>query len=535
MEVIYVFGHKKPDTDAVCGSIALSYLKNQMGLKTEPRILSEINLETAYVLDKFKVPVPKYLNDVKTQIKDVKYKKNYFVKENESIYATYNYMTEKDVTGLPIVDSKNKFLGYVSLKEIAKELIITSSNVLDTSFDNLAITLNASSVFKHNNFVVGSVIVSHENLINNEDKDLIVIGANQKEILNALIKNKVKLIILTKNRILTEEEKSLINKHNVSVIITPYDINKVVKIINLSNPIKSIQRASTAICIEPNDYLSDFIEISNRYKHTNYPVVSSKGICEGMLRVIDTSEYIKKNVILVDHNDPSQSVDGISEANIIEIVDHHNIGNISTSSPINFRNMSVGSVNTVIYYLFLEQSIKIPEKIAALMLSGILSDTLLFASPTTTDTDKEVAEKLSKITGINISEYGLELLTSGVSIEGLTEEEVIYKDFKTYTAGDHRVGVAQVFTTSFLEYKQNINKYIEALNNISTNNNYKVVCLFVTDILNNDSYLIYNESAKKYIEDAYGIFNLTQGHLLKGVVSRKKQMVPLILEVIEKV
>ena len=193
MEVIYVFGHKKPDTDAVCGSIALSYLKNQMGLKTEPRILSEINLETAYVLDKFKVPVPKYLNDVKTQIKDVKYKKNYFVKENESIYATYNYMTEKDVTGLPIVGSKNKFLGYVSLKEIAKELIITSSNVLDTSFDNLAITLNASSVFKHNNFVVGSVIVSHENLINNEDKDLIVIGANQKEILNALIKNKVKL------------------------------------------------------------------------------------------------------------------------------------------------------------------------------------------------------------------------------------------------------------------------------------------------------------------------------------------------------
>ena len=197
--------------------------------------------------------------------------------------------------------------------------------------------------------------------------------------------------------------------------------------------------------------------------------------------------------------------------------------------------MSVGSVNTVIYYLFLEQSIKIPEKIAALMLSGILSDTLLFASPTTTDTDKEVAEKLSKITGINISEYGLELLTSGVSIEGLTEEEVIYKDFKTYTAGDHRVGVAQVFTTSFLEYKKNIKKYIEALNNISTNNNYKVVCLFVTDILNNDSYLIYNESAKKYIEDAYGIFNLTQGHLLKGVVSRKKQMVPLILEVIEKV
>ncbi len=536
MNTIYVFGHKKPDTDSVCGSIALSYLKNQMGLKTEPRILSEINLETAYVLNKFNVPIPKYLNDVKIQIRDVKYKKNYFINREESIYKTYKYMKEKEITGLPIVDNKKIFTGYVSLREIAKELIISSTTVINTSFDNISATLKAKEIYRHNNFINGRVIVSDYNLLNQNDfKNLIIVGANQNKILKHLIKNEAKLIILTKNRILTENEKELINNYNANVIITPFDLNKVIKTIDLSNPIKSIQRGSSAITIEPNDYLTDFIDLSNKYKHTNYPVVNSRGICEGMLRVIDTNEYTKKNVILVDHNDPSQSVDGLTEANIIEIVDHHNIGNISTTSPINFRNMSVGSVSTVVYHLFLEQNIEIPKTIAALMLSGILSDTLLFASPTTTKIDVEVAKKLSKISNINIKEYGLKLLKSGVSIAGLTEEDVIYKDFKNYVAGEHKVGVAQVFTTSFLEYKNNISNYIQTLNNISNNNNYKVVCLFITDILKNDSYLIYNESAQKYLEDAYGINNLTQGYLLKGVVSRKKQMVPLILDVIEKV
>ncbi|MDD2409666.1 MAG: putative manganese-dependent inorganic diphosphatase [Bacilli bacterium] len=539
MEKIFVIGHKKPDTDSVCGAIALSYLKNQMGLNTEPRILSEINSETLFVLNKFNMPVPKYLNDVKVQLNDVKYKKNFYINEDESIFNTYNYISEKEITGIPIVDDKKYFLGYVSLKEIAKELIVSSSNEINTSFDNIASTLSASKVYKFDEDIIGKAItisIPYRMLVNTIklSNESIIIGCNRNLILNHALKSKVKLIILINNKQLTEEEERLAKENKVNIIITPFDTFKVTKIISLSNPIKTIQRATSAICFEPNDYLTDFIEISNKYKHTNYPIINSKGICEGMLRVIDTHEFKRKNLILVDHNESNQSVDGLNEANILEIVDHHNIGNISTSGPINFRNMTVGSVNTVIYYLFMEQSLKIPKNIAGIMLSGIISDTLLLASPTTTMHDKLAIEQLAKIAKIEINKYGLELLKSGVSIKGMSIQDIINKDFKTYMAGDNKVGVAQVFTTSFDEYKFKIKEYINELNKISTSNNYKVVCLFITDILNNNSYIIFNESGRKYLEEAYNINELTEGYLFEGVVSRKKQMVPLIIDVIEK-
>ncbi|MDD2504939.1 MAG: putative manganese-dependent inorganic diphosphatase [Bacilli bacterium] len=538
MKKVLIFGHKKPDTDTVTGAIALSYLKNKMGLNTEPRVLGEINLETQYALNRFKTPVPRYLNDVKVQLKDIKYN-SFFINQNESIYNTYNYMSEKEITGIPIVDDNKRFIGYVSLKEIAKEMIINSSNVINTSFDNLTNTLNATKSYKYDDEIIGeaiSVTISYHMFVDNIkiDNKSIVIGCNRSHVLDHVLKNKAKLIVLMDSYSLTKAEINLIKKNKVNVIITPYDTFKISKIISLANPIKTIKRASTAVTFEPMDYLTDFIESSNKLKHTNYPIVNARGICEGMLRVIDTNEITRKDVILVDHNEPNQSVDGLGEANVIEIVDHHNIGNIYTHTPINFRNMSVGSVNTIIYHLFIEQGIKIPSNIAGLMLSGIISDTLLLESPTTTSLDKKVAKELSLIANVNLKKYGVDLLSSGVSKEGYTKEEIIYKDFKNYIAGENKVGIAQVFTTNYNEYQSETLEYVKILNDISKNNNYKVVCLFITDIFNNNSYLIFNESAKKFLEEAYSILELTQGHLLKGVVSRKKQMVPLILSFIEK-
>ncbi len=539
MKKVYVFGHKKPDTDSVTGAIALSYLKNKMGMNTEPRVLGEITAESHFALKKFNMPVPKYLNDVKVQLKDIKYKKDYYINQNESIFETYKYMSDKGITGIPLVDDNQKFLGYVSLKEIASELIINSSNYIKTSFDNLSKTLNASKTYKFEQNISGEAIaitISYKMFVDNikVDNNSIVIGCNRAHVLDHALKSKAKLIILMDDYKLSSDEIKLINDNKVNIIMTPYDTFKVSRILCLSNPIKTIQRISSAVYFEPIDYLTDFLEVSNKLKHTNYPIVNGRGICEGMLRVIDTSDIIRKDVILVDHNEPTQSVDGLNEANIIEIVDHHNIGNIYTNIPINFRNMSVGSVNTIIYHLYMEQGQKIPRDIAGIMLSGIISDTLLLASPTTTELDKSVANELTRIAKVDINKYGMELLSSGVSIEGMTKEEIIYKDFKNYTAGENKVGIAQVFTTTFDKYKNEITEYVRELNEISDNNNYKVVCLFVTDIINNNSYIIYNDKAKKYLEDAYSIDEINQGYLLEGVVSRKKQMVPLILSIVEK-
>lgn len=539
MNKVLIFGHRKPDTDSVCGAISLSYLKNAIGVASEPRVLSEINKETEFALKTFGVETPKYLNDVKLQLKDVKYKKKYYVNENTSIYDTYNYISDKKITGIPIVDDAKKFIGYVSLKEIASELIISSSNYLDTTFDNIAQTLNASSYIKFDDEICGNtlaVALPYRMFIDSiplGDKSIVIVG-DREHIIDHAIKKKVKLLIIINNRNLTSDELLLAKKNKVNVIITPYDTFKTARTIILSNPIKNIRRAASAVCFNTQDYLSDFLDISNKLKHTNYPLLNNNGYCEGMLRVIDTSELMRKKVILVDHNDPAQSVEGLDEAEIVEVVDHHNIGNISTHNPINFRNMSVGSVNTIIYTLFNEYKVKIPREIAGLMLSGIVSDTLLFASPTTTDLDRETARSLAKIAKVDLEKYGMDLLASGVSIKGMSIDDVIYKDFKNYVAGEYKIGIGQVFTTTFDDYEADISKYVDRLDEIAVNNDYKVVCLFVTDFINNNSYALFNRSAADILAEAYSLTSIEEGELLKGFVSRKKQIVPTILEILEK-
>ncbi len=538
MDKVYIFGHKKPDTDSVAGAISFAYLKRKLGVNAEPRILSEINKETTFALNKFCFDVPKYLNDVKVELKDIKYNRNYYANQDDSIFKVYNYFMEKGITGIPLVDNHKKFIGYVSLKELANELIKGDTNEISAKFMDIVDVLNASSYYKFDDFISGNVLAvalpfaQFSDFINIYEDTILICGRDS--IIEDAVKHKAKLIIVVANKELTKEEIELVRYNKVNVIVTPYDTFKTSRLITLANPIKMIKRSSSAVCFGPNDYLTDFVEISNKLKHTNYPIVNSKGYCDGMLRLIDTNLITRKKVILVDHNEPSQSADGLNEADILEIVDHHNIGKISTLLPINFRNMSVGSVNTIIYTLFKENNVEIPSDIAGLMLSGIISDTLLLASPTTTELDKQVAKDLAETANVDLNSYGRELLRSGVSNDGLTINEIVYKDFKSYVAGDNKFGIGQVFTTDFAEYESKINEYVDELNHIAENNDYKVACLFVTDILENNSYLLFNENAKEYLNDAYELTNIKEGEKLMGVISRKKQMVPPIMGVLEK-
>ena len=538
MEKVYIFGHKKPDTDSVAGAISFAYLKRKLGINAEARILSEVNKETIYALNRFGFEVPKYLNDVKVELKDIKYNKNYYANQNDSIFNVYNTFNEHGITGIPLVDDHKKFVGYVSLKELANELIKGDTNEINAKFMDIVDVLNASSYYKFDDFMSGNVLAvalpfaQFSDFINIYEDTILICGRDS--IIEDAVKHKARLIIVVANKELTKEEIDLIRYNKVNVIVTPYDTFKTSRLITLANPIKTIKRSSSAVCFGPNDYLTDFVEISNKLKHTNYPIVNSKGYCDGMLRLIDTNLITRKKVILVDHNEPSQSADGLNEADILEIVDHHNIGKISTLLPINFRNMSVGSVNTIIYTLYKENNIEIPSDIAGLMLSGIISDTLLLASPTTTELDKQVAKDLANIAELDLYKYGKELLKSGVSNDGLTINEIVYKDFKSYVTGEVKFGIGQVFTTDFKEYSDRLNEYVDELNHIADNNDYKVACLFVTDILENNSYLLFNDGAKEYLNDAYELSDIKEGEKLMGVISRKKQMVPPIMGVLEK-
>lgn len=538
MEKVYIFGHKKQDTDSVAGAISFAYLKRKLGINAEARILSEVNKETIYALNRFGFEVPKYLNDVKVELKDIKYNKNYYANQNDSIFNVYNTFNEHGITGIPLVDDHKKFVGYVSLKELANELIKGDTNEINAKFMDIVDVLNTSSYYKFDDFISGNVLAvalpfaQFSDFINIYEDTILICGRDS--IIEDAVKHKARLIIVVANKELTKEEIDLIRFNKVNVIVTPYDTFKTSRLITLANPIKTIKRSSSAVCFGPNDYLTDFVEISNKLKHTNYPIVNSKGYCDGMLRLIDTNLITRKKVILVDHNEPSQSADGLNEADILEIVDHHNIGKISTLLPINFRNMSVGSVNTIIYTLYKENNIEIPSDIAGLMLSGIISDTLLLASPTTTELDRTVAKDLANIAEVDLYKYGKELLKSGVSNDGLTINEIVYKDFKSYVTGEVKFGIGQVFTTDFKEYSDRLNEYVDELNHIADNNDYKVACLFVTDILENNSYLLFNDGAKEYLNDAYELSDIKEGEKLMGVISRKKQMVPPIMGVLEK-
>jgi manganese-dependent inorganic pyrophosphatase len=367
-----------------------------------------------------------------------------------------------------------------------------------------------------------------------DEKTILIVG-DRRYLIEEAIKRHVKMIILVKNTTLTSKELKLANENQINIIITPKSSFKIARVLCLSNPISSIKRGESAITFNSQDYLTDFDEITSKLKHTNYPIINNKNVCLGMLRTMDAHEVNKKKVILVDHNMRGQSVDGLEEAEILEIVDHHNLGDINTSTPVNFRCMKVGSVCTVIYYMYKENGIKIPPQIAGLMVSGIISDTLILKSPTTTEIDKLVATDLAKISKVDLKKYGLELLESGVSIDGMDESDIIYKDYKTYKVGDDNISISQVFTTDYNQYKNMIHSLIDKLNAISLNNNYKASLLFITNFLTNNSNVLFSDNAKNIVEMAYGLENIEQGVLLKNIVSRKKQMVPNIIDVLDHV
>ena len=248
---------------------------------------------------------------------------------------------------------------------------------------------------------------------------------------------------------------------------------------------------------------------------------------------MDINNFVKKNVILVDHNQKSQSVEGIDEANILEIIDHHNLQTIDTSTPISFRAMPVGASCTIIYKLFLENNISIPYEIAGLMISAILSDTMLFKSPTTTDEDIKAVEDLNKIVKIDIDNYGYQMFKAGSTISNMTPEEVFNQDIKNYKVGEESITISQVFTMDYDDIKLDLDRFINVLNNLEQQG-FKVAVMFITDVIKNGSYILYNNKAEAIIKESYDLDNVYEGIYLQDLVSRKKQLVPNIIEVIQK-
>lgn len=533
----FIFGHKKPDTDSVMSAIGLSYLENKCGNHTEPRVLGALNKETKYALEYFKLEEPDYLNDVKLQLKDVHYHKGFFANEKDSIYKGYQMMLDEELTGLPIVTGKDKFTGLITIKDLSRNMLHEEGNILDTSYSNILDVLNGEEVLKFDDEIKGNILAAAyrsttfmEN-INLSNEDILVVG-DRHSIIEYAVQNKVKLLIISGNGQMKSEHLDIAEENKVNIIRTSLDTYHVARLISLANYIKTMIRSYNPAKFLDTDYVDDFIDINNKLKHTNYPIVDKNNRCLGLLRLTDLSEKEPKKVMLVDHNEKKQSADGIDEAIIVSMIDHHNLGSITTNMPVNFRNMAVGSTCTILYILYKEREVEMPKHIAGALLSGILSDTLILKSPITTEADRMAVQDLAYLAEVDYEEYGMDLLKAGTSLDGMSKEDVLYNDFKLYTVGEKTFAIGQFFTMNFDEIKKEMDEYIKVLDEVSVANDYDFLALYVTDIIKNGSYILYNTKAQDKVEVLYNK-DVCEGYFIEGCVSRKKNVVPIVMEMYE--
>ena len=534
MEKVYVFGHRNPDTDSVTASIVLSHLKKKLGINAVPAVLSGINLETKYVLKYFGVKEPIFLNDVKIKVKDLNYTKNYSVTEQDSINDAYRKMNEAGISKIPMVDNDKKLLGIITMKDIAKEQFNENIDLLNSTYENILEAIEGKELLRFDEEITGKLTVAgyrSTTIISSvplNENSILMVG-DRHSVIEYAISSGVKLLIVTGDHKIKDEHLKLAREKKVNIIVTPYSTLIASRRINLANSVSTINYIKNVLCISEYENVSDFMGIANKTRYSYYPVIDENEKCKGILRMSDVSYDNRKNVILVDHNSYEQSAIGLEETNIVEIVDHHNIGSIGTNMPINFRNMPVGSTNTILYIMYHENNVEITKEIAGLMLSGILSDTLILNSPTTTDIDRKATQELAEIAGVDYQVYGLEMLKAGSSLKGKTKEEVLYTDYKNYPVGNYHIGLGQISTTNPDEILEEKKEYIDLLNQVADGEDYYFVALFVTDIIKKGSYVLYSKRAEDILKNVYKQEDLTQGTFLEGVVSRKKQILPGIM------
>lgn len=538
---VWVVGHKNPDTDSICAAIAYAYLKNQAGEERiyVPKRAGAVNEETRYVLDYFKAEEPELVNYAGAQIKDISIRKTAGVSNQISLKRAWELMKKLDVVTLPVTNSFGKMEGIIVTKDIATSYMDVFDNCVlskaRTQYKTIAETLDGEVLVgnEHAYFVRGKVVVatSNPNYMADymEDDDLVILGDREEAQIQA-IRSNASAIIIGGGLEVSEEVKILANKHDCVVITTPFDTFSVARLINQSMPIKQFMTCKNLVTFEINDYVDDVKEVMSKIRHRDFPVLSENGSYIGMISRRNLMRMQKKQVILVDHNEKAQAVDGISEAEILEIIDHHRLGSLETMSPVYFRNQPLGCTSTIIYQMYQEQGIAIPKQIAGLLLSAIISDTLMFRSPTCTGMDKLAAEQLAAIAEVEIEEHAKNMFRAGSDFKNKTTEEIFYQDFKVFHTEDCEFGVAQISAMS----REELDKLGEQLRPFMTQvlgeKKLDMVYVMLTDILGESSKVIFaGNEAGKILAEAFGKRENERELLLEGIVSRKKQFIPTLM------
>ena len=542
-EKIFVIGHKNPDTDSICSAIAYCDIKNRTSQhqKFIPKRAGQINEETEYVLNRFGVQPPGYLSNIGTQVKDMDIRMSPDADKGMSLKAAWDIMQENSIVSLPIRDKEGALEGLITIGDIAKTYMDTTDSYLlsraRTQYQKIAETIDGEVIEgnPHGYFIKGRVMVGTANPDKMkeyiEEDDMIIMGDREEDHLQAISQN-VSCIIVGLGIQVSEKVMKLAHEKDIIIISSPYDTFTIARLINQSIPVRYIMKTENLVTFNTEDFTDDIQDVMIKHRHRAFPVINKKGKCIGTISRRNFLGMHKKQVVLVDHNEIDQAVDNIEKADILEIIDHHKLGTLQTVQPISFRNQPVGCTGTIMYQIYGEQKLEIPPKIAGLLCAAIISDTLMFRSPTCTLQDKMAAGALALIADISIEQFAKEMFRAGSNLKDKSPEEIFYQDYKKFIAeGDICFGVGQISSMDSEELKEIKERLLPFMVSECGRHGVTRVYFMLTDIMTQSTELLfYGEGSREMAENAFKMEPENDAFYLEGVVSRKKQLIPPLME-----
>ena len=541
-EKIIVIGHKNPDTDSICSAIAYADIKNRTDLsrKYSPRRAGQINEETQFVLNYFQQEPPAYVSNIGTQVKDMDIHVCPMADRSMSLKTAWEKMQEDKTVTLPVTNAEGELEGIITVGDIVNSYMNTTDSYLlsnaRTQYRRIAETIDGQIIEgnEHAYFVEGKVLVAtaEPELMREyvDENDMVIIGNREEDQLQCIEQN-VSCIIVSMGVEVSNHVKDLAHQKSIVIIWSPHDTFTIARLINQSIPVGYVMRQEGIISFSTEDFTDDIQDVMAKKRHRDFPVINKMGKCIGTISRRNFMDITRKKVILVDHNEKGQAVDNIEKAEILEIIDHHKLGSLETMTPISFRNEPVGCTGTILYRIYEEHRLEIPPKIAGLLCSAILSDTLMFRSPTCTQQDKIAASALSLIAGINIEEYAKQMFRAGSNLDNKSSQEIFFQDYKKFIADkDIAFGVGQISSMDADELKHIQERLQSYIHEEIGNGGITRIFFMLTNILEESTTLLYEgDGAREMAEAAFGIEPEDGTFFLKGVVSRKKQLIPALM------
>lgn len=538
MDKVFVIGHKNPDSDSICAAIGYAAFKKKLGKENYvPCRIGEINDETKYILDYFKVDPPLFIENVKPQVSDMDYYTVDIIPQDMTIKGAWEIIRDKGHTLLPVRDQNNLFKGIVSVSDITQTYIALKDNDFleryNVEISSIIEVLEAHVLWGEELIkkTAGRLFIYHNitwsDAIAIKNNDLILVAGNISNVIESMEYDSNYIFVVGN---LKEKDEEVLAQYasikNKAIIKVEHDLLSVIRLISQCISVKEIMKTEKIIYFYDNEYIDQIKDIMLESRHRYFPVIDYNRNVVGVISRKQLLTYRKKKVVLIDHNETSQTVKGIDQAEILEIIDHHRLGDIQTGNPIFVRNVPVGSSSTIVANMYFENNLKPDREIAGLLCAAIISDTLLFKSPTCTTVDIETANLLAEIADIDINTFGYEMLKAGASIVKKTPVEILMNDIKEYNLGKYRFSVSQINTMDLGELDDKREQLKELMKEKAENGKYDAVLLMVTDLLRQGSELIFEGPEVDRIRTAFGIEDEKKSVFLEGVVSRKKQIIP---------